>query len=183
MIKDVPKTWPTVHQIYAQIHASPEYQAARDLHVDDLDIEVSCFVGRYMEMIQHSWIINLSHLCLGESELYDKLKKDRNYNEEAGYLSNYDVIRLYYKILEQNVQDTLKSGCGHQLYDDESLELMIPFVKSKWFDREKIKQQYYAQHPHAVDPSRISLAAATERAEQRQSRREHTHHHDEFQYS
>lgn len=122
--------WPDFDTITQSIISLPEYKAACDLFVVDLGREVVALVFDCVERVKHEWVEIALHKCLS----LDEFVVPPLYG---------DVIVQYYEQLQANILCTLLSSA--HVYDDEQLELMIPFIKSPFFNRERIKSEYYNQ--------------------------------------
>ncbi len=134
--------WPTQDILIERILKTPEYYAARDLHVDNLPHIIVEVVKHHIFVIQNKWMETALHKCLSFDEAKKSIAKCcENGVVPDGYISSSQLVIDYYMNLERKIYETLiEAGTT---FDDYELEIMIPFIHSPFFDRERIKETFY----------------------------------------
>jgi len=136
------RQWPSYTQLVEQTILLPEYQAAVDVRVQNLAAHVKGIIKEQIGCIPMLWLEETVHECLSMDDLQSRLAADSGGGLPDGYLDALSILECYYKLLQQRIQAALNDV---EVTEDYELEIMIPLVKSPFFDRNKIKQAYYAR--------------------------------------
>jgi hypothetical protein len=134
--------WPTYGEFVERIEMLSEYQAAVDVRVPELNCQIDAIVKQQIGCIPKLWLEETVHECLSLDELQCRLVADSGGGVPEGYLDAMTIFECYYKLLLQRIQSAINDV---EFEDDYELEIMIPLVKSPFFDRNKIKDTYYTQ--------------------------------------
>lgn len=146
--------WLSDLELIEKFKSLPEYQALCDVGHPNIredknaienELKILCWM--YIDATEKKWLKNTLHKCLPLDELVKQLQIDCGGAIPENIYHDADTLfQIYYQHLEESIIKTLTADTEH-IYDNHELDFMIPYVKSPWYDRERIKHQYKQQKP------------------------------------